>query len=88
MQSMLEFELGIIIGIMLCGFIYATEFVLFRRHTTLTKKMDRKLIKDLLPHIPKAKGFVIMPESDEQIARQELMDRNDREGKPTKLEDL
>lgn len=85
---MLTFALGIIIGIMLCGFIYATEFVMVRRQTTLTKKLDRKLATDLLPHIPKAKGFVIMPESDEQIARQELMDRNDREGKPTKLEDL
>lgn len=85
---MLIFALGIIIGIALCGFIYATEFVLVRRQTTITKRLDRKLAVDLLPHIPKAKGFVIMPESDEQIARQELMDRNDREGKPTKLSDL
>ena len=84
----MEVALGIIIGILLCGFIYSTEFVMNRRQTSLTKKLERRLIKDVLPHIPREKGAVLMPESDEQAARRELIERNDREGKPTRLEDL
>ena len=84
----LMLALGILIGIILCGFIYATEYVLQRRQESITKKLEKKLKRDLLPRIPATKGAVFMPESDAEIARQELIARNDAAGKPTKLEDL
>jgi len=84
----LVLALGIMIGILLCGFIYATEYVLQRRQQSITKKLENKLKRDVLPLLPKERGAVIMPESEEEEARRLLIERNEREGKPTKLEDL
>lgn len=84
----MELGIGIIIGILVCGFIYSTEFVLNRRQTSITKKFEKQLIKDLLPHVPSQKGAVLFSETLEQEARREIIERNDAAGKPTKLEDL
>jgi hypothetical protein len=79
---------GILIGIILCGFIYATEYVLQRKQHSITKKLEEKLKRHILPRIPATKGAIFMPESDEELARKEIIARNDAAGKSTKLEDL
>lgn len=80
--------IGILIGIVLCGFIYATEYILQRKQHSITKKLEEKLKRHILPRLPQTKGAIFMPESDEEEARRELIERNDRAGKPTKLSDL
>lgn len=84
----LVLALGIVVGIMLCGFIYATEYVLQRKQQSITKKLESKLKRDILPRLPQTKGAIFMPETDEEAARRELIERNDAAGKPTKLSDL
>lgn len=84
----MDLALGIIIGILLCGFIYSTEFILNKRQTSITKKIDRKLAKDVLSRMPSMQGAILMPETDDEAARRELIEKNDRAGKPTKLSEL
>jgi hypothetical protein len=79
--------LGMILGFLMTMALYAFEYVLDRRHSI---KMPRKLLERKLREmsIAKGSGSVLMPESDEEIARAAQIEKNRKAGRVTKLSDL
>lgn len=79
--------LGMIIGFMMALALYAFEYVLDRRHSM---KMPRKFLERSLREMPIAKGSgaVLMPESEEEIARAAQIEKDRLAGRVTKLADL
>lgn len=79
--------LGMILGFMMALALYAFEYVLDRRHSA---KMPRKFLERSLREMPIAKGggAVLMPETEEEIARAAQIEKDRLAGRVTKLADL
>jgi hypothetical protein len=73
---------GIIIGILISILIILTTLIC---RTPINQVIAR--VNSNLPHI-KEKGFIVEPQSDEEERREEILKRNKKEGKLTKLNDL
>lgn len=80
------FALGVIVGFLVFASLYGYEYILYRKKTIRTPIQRVQGVARTIA--PKQKGYVIMPESDEDEAKKELIARNEAEGKETKLEDL
>lgn len=75
------FILGIIVGILLCQLIFTME-IYFKK--TLLNRIERKIQRIL----PKEKGAIISLPDEEDEAISEVIQRNNRLGQDTRLEEL
>lgn len=78
------FALGFIAGVAVCVFM-ATVLTYFKKPlvSTLTKTEAAIIMAG-----PGGRGFVMEPDSDAQIARQEHIQRNAEAGKDTRISEL
>ena len=88
------FALGIVVGILLCTFIFvvivatdARRFVNRAKNTVReeAKNLDEKLGGGVLPI---QRGFVEIPADDDELARQEIIEENRANGKDTHISEL
>lgn len=85
------FALGILVGFLLAVALYAFEFILDWSKPVIMgmNTTPRKAIEQVLKRkFPRTGGSVIMPPTDREIAQEEMIRRNEAEGKPTPLADL
>lgn len=75
---------GIIIGILISTLI----FVILAFFRAGIEKRVRVIETVLGQAGPKAKGYVFEPEDDTDLLRQEIINKNSREGRDTPLEEL
>lgn len=75
------FILGLITGLLIALMVFICEILLFKREKSITKYIEHKVIKP-------PTGAIIMPNSDEEDARQGLIRKNTEQGRPTYLKDL
>ena len=90
----MPFALGVIVGILICTFIFvvivatdARRFVDQAKNTVreAAKNIDEKLGGGVLPL---QRGFVEIPADDDELARQEIIEENRSKGKDTHISEL
>jgi len=81
---MLYFILGIILGFIIVNVIVAT--LIFFRHP-ISRKVE-KIMNTPIFIANKPKGFIIEPESDADEARNDIIEKNKKAGRDTKVSDL
>lgn len=80
----MEFSLGFFSGLVVSALIFSI-LAFFRAG------IEKKLIvieKTLGNAGPKPQGFIVEPVEDAELIRQEIIEKNKREGRDTKLSDL
>ena len=80
---MIQTLIGIVIGILICLFIFIVELRLASKGTSIISKVERPVQAQF-----RAKGAVIQPPDEIAIARQEIIKDNQEKGRETPLEDL
>lgn len=78
------FALGFIAGIA----VAALAFVILAYFRAGIEKNIRVIEKQIADSFPNSKGFIFEPEDDAELARQEIIKRNKKEGKDTYLSEL
>jgi hypothetical protein len=78
------FALGVIIGILVSVLIVVTVAYFKKPIEHFTKVIE----KQIEIHGPRPKGFLIEPDSEADVERQKLIERNNALGKDTKLSEL
>ena len=76
--------LGIIIGLLIATLVILT--VVFLRHPL--EKHLRIVEQKVSSAGPQPRGMIIMPDSEAEELRQEIIEENRQHGRPTKLQDL
>lgn len=79
------FALGFIAGVLVCVF-GAILIAISDLHWDSSEKGLKQSIKEMV--LPKKSGAIYEAPLDIDIARQEIIDQNNDEGRPTKVEDL
>jgi hypothetical protein len=78
------FFLGLVIGLLISILL----FVILAFFRVGVERQVRIIERRLEEAGTKPQGFIIEPEDEADLARQELIKQNDKMGKPTKLADL
>jgi len=81
---MLWFALGVIVGLLVATLIVAT-LAFFKKAIETRVEVVQKVLERAGPQ---PRGFVYEPPDEADQARQEIIERNRREGKDTPLESL
>lgn len=80
----MQFILGVIVGLIIAILIFA--ILAFLR---LSIERRVKIIQTLLENTgPRPQGYVIEPEDETDIIRKNIIEKNRKEGKDTRIEDL
>jgi len=81
---MFNFLLGYIIGLLTAILIF-TILAFFR--AGIEKRI--KIIENRLGNVgPRPKGVILLPESDEELSRKEIIEKNRKAGKDTPISEL
>ena len=75
------FALGFISGLLLATIVFICEILLSKRDKSITKVIEREIIKP-------PSGGIFIPKDDAEQARQDVIEKNEKLGKQTKSEDL
>ncbi len=78
------FTLGIIVGILISVLIVLT-LVFFKNPIEQKVNVIKKQVQKVGP---RPRGFIVEPDSDADEIREEIIAKNQSEGKDTKIEDL
>lgn len=80
----MELTIGILIGIT----ISILNFVLINLFKNPIDKHIEIITKQITNKGPRKKGYVIDPEPEIELKRKEILEKNSKEGKDTRLSDL
>lgn len=74
---------GFLIGISVCIFIFLVEIYLASRGKQIVNTFEKVVNRKIAP-----KGAVLQPKSEFEINAREILEKNEREGKDTPIEDI
>ena len=80
----MEIAIGIIIGILISLSVFASEFFLSKKNTSILKGIEKRA--ELL--IKKEKGAIITTFDDEDQAISDVINENRKNGKDTRIKEL